>query len=142
MGLVAAALAGGCFAPEYGSGHLSCQEARACPEGFYCATDNRCWRKGDEPREADAGVDAAEDMAAPVEAGVGEDRGREASAPEAMPAADAGDAREPADIASDRPVDADPNALVTDFDITPGPLPFSSGRSFYELNLPISARTV
>jgi hypothetical protein len=48
--LIALALtAAGCFSPDYQSGHLQCSGAQDCPPGFHCASDNRCYRAGEEP---------------------------------------------------------------------------------------------
>ena len=40
----------GCTAPNFGSGHLRCATTgNACPHGFYCAGDDRCWLAGSGP---------------------------------------------------------------------------------------------
>jgi hypothetical protein len=39
----------GCAAPHYGSGHLRCAPGGKCPDGFYCAVDNRCWAQNSGP---------------------------------------------------------------------------------------------
>ncbi|HZS36053.1 MAG TPA: hypothetical protein VFF06_04465 [Polyangia bacterium] len=50
-----AALAGGCSAPEYGDGHLRCATSgRACPDNFFCASDQHCWRLGSGPGDGGA----------------------------------------------------------------------------------------
>ncbi|HZS41194.1 MAG TPA: hypothetical protein VFF06_30400 [Polyangia bacterium] len=50
----AALLAAACTAPEFGDGHLECAAAAAaCPDGFYCAADQHCWRQGSGPPLAD-----------------------------------------------------------------------------------------
>ena len=51
--LGAGLLFGGCFSPDYGSGHLQCASGGGCPSGFHCAQNNRCYRDGDNP---DVGV--------------------------------------------------------------------------------------
>jgi hypothetical protein len=45
------AAAGGCFSPTYRDGDLHCavDTTVACPDGFHCAVDNRCWRDGRDP---------------------------------------------------------------------------------------------
>jgi hypothetical protein len=60
--LLLAVLAGGCFKPEIGSGHLRCGTAGQCPPGFHCA-DDRCWRDGDGPDLGE--VDQAPDLTLP-----------------------------------------------------------------------------
>ncbi len=53
--LLALALAA-CDSPDYVSGHLHCaHEGKACPDDFYCAADDRCWRNGESP-SSDLGV--------------------------------------------------------------------------------------
>jgi hypothetical protein len=47
--LLAAAAAGGCFAPSYHDGALMCSPGKVCPDGFHCAVDNTCWRLGEDP---------------------------------------------------------------------------------------------
>ena len=57
-------LAAGCFEPRYQSGGLVCAGGPegGCPGGFYCATDNKCWRVGEslpapvEGPETDAAI--------------------------------------------------------------------------------------
>jgi hypothetical protein len=60
--LVLLALAGAaCTSPRYGSGHLRCAATgAACPSGFFCAADSRCWRNGDGP---DGGGGSSADLA-------------------------------------------------------------------------------
>lgn len=58
------ALAGGCTAPDYGSGHLQCAPTGECPTGFYCASDVHCWRTGTGPSggNGDLAMSAAGDL--------------------------------------------------------------------------------
>ncbi len=57
-----AAAAVGCTTPDYGNGHLQCAPStRACPDRFYCAADDHCWRQGSGPAGSDLG--AAVDLA-------------------------------------------------------------------------------
>ena len=42
-------LAVGCFGPRYESGGLECAPGGTCPGGFYCASDTRCWKVGEQP---------------------------------------------------------------------------------------------
>ena len=56
------ALVAGCTAPDYGNGHLQCAPSGACPAGFYCAGDQRCWRDGSGPGAADLASSAADDL--------------------------------------------------------------------------------
>jgi hypothetical protein len=40
----------GCFAPQYGDGHLQCStRSPPCPSGYYCAATATCWRDGHAP---------------------------------------------------------------------------------------------
>ncbi len=65
LALVVAALAG-CTAPDYGDGHLQCAPAGECPGGFYCATDQHCWRTGSGPRGgADLAMPTVGDLGSP-----------------------------------------------------------------------------
>jgi hypothetical protein len=48
-GVVLAAALLGCAAPHYGSGHLRCAPGGKCPDGFYCAVDDRCWAQNSGP---------------------------------------------------------------------------------------------
>jgi hypothetical protein len=48
VAFLAAALAG-CFSPNFDSGHLHCAANNACPPGFYCASDQTCWKNGEQP---------------------------------------------------------------------------------------------
>ena len=61
-GLILAGLTlAGCFEPRYQSG-LACAGGAngTCPNGFYCAMDERCWRIGEQPPPVDGpAVDAA-----------------------------------------------------------------------------------
>lgn len=62
--VVLVALAAGCTSPSYGNGHLQCAASgRACPEGFYCAADQRCWRTGTGPSSDDLATPAPDDLA-------------------------------------------------------------------------------
>jgi hypothetical protein len=48
--LCVAALAAACDSPSFQSGHLMCSAtAPACPAGFHCADDGKCWRDGENP---------------------------------------------------------------------------------------------
>ena len=59
------ALLCGCDAPVYTSGGLLCASSGAmCPSGYYCASDGRCWRTGESPR--DGGSPLATDFAIPT----------------------------------------------------------------------------
>lgn len=44
--LLTTLLAGACYNPTYVPGQVECGPGGACPEGFVCRTDNRCWRPG------------------------------------------------------------------------------------------------
>jgi hypothetical protein len=46
-----AALAGGCFAPDYTPGNLHCADgSHSCPSGYYCAqSTHSCWKNGTSP---------------------------------------------------------------------------------------------
>jgi hypothetical protein len=57
LSILLAALAAGCTAPSYGDGHLQCSASGACPSGFYCASDQHCWRTGSGPPPLDGGAD-------------------------------------------------------------------------------------
>ncbi len=35
-----------CFSPKYGSGDLQCASNGACPAGFHCGANNRCYALG------------------------------------------------------------------------------------------------
>jgi hypothetical protein len=63
--LTLAAVASGCTAPSYGNGHLQCAPSNACPSGFYCASDQHCWRNGSGPAGGggDLAVGTDEDLA-------------------------------------------------------------------------------
>lgn len=63
---VLAAAALGCTAPDYGNGHLQCAPSGACPSGFYCATDQRCWLDGSGP-SGNGGDGGVPDLAAPAD---------------------------------------------------------------------------
>jgi hypothetical protein len=39
----------GCYAPSPPNGALRCSSDGQCPEGYYCAEDEACWREGDRP---------------------------------------------------------------------------------------------
>ena len=44
--IIAAAFAG-CFTPTPQNGALTCNaNGKACPDGYYCAGDNHCWKTG------------------------------------------------------------------------------------------------
>jgi hypothetical protein len=49
----------GCFSPHYVDGNLHCAAAKACPDGFHCAVDNRCWKNGDDPPRPPARLSVA-----------------------------------------------------------------------------------
>jgi hypothetical protein len=45
-----ALLASGCYQLNVDSGQLRCSPIQnACPRGFYCASDNFCWRTNQSP---------------------------------------------------------------------------------------------
>jgi hypothetical protein len=47
---IALAMLASCTAPSYHSGALQCATSgRACPDRFHCATDQRCWKNGEDP---------------------------------------------------------------------------------------------
>lgn len=56
---VAAGASGCAFSPDLGDGTLACASDGACPSGYVCASDQRCYRS------ADGGPRAATDAAAP-----------------------------------------------------------------------------
>ncbi|HXU68479.1 MAG TPA: hypothetical protein VN947_04080 [Polyangia bacterium] len=64
--LVLAAAAAGCTTPSYGNGHLQCAAGGACPGGFYCASDDHCWRAGSGPADADLAIPVGDDLASPL----------------------------------------------------------------------------
>lgn len=71
-GIVLALACAACTSPRYGSGHLRCADQEpACPSGFYCADDQRCWLTGDAPDLDAATFDGGgRDLApAPTDAG-------------------------------------------------------------------------
>jgi hypothetical protein len=40
----------GCFAPSYRDGDLACADGPTrCPDGYYCAVTQTCWRNGHAP---------------------------------------------------------------------------------------------
>ena len=45
--LITAAVAAGCLQVDVADGVLKCSSdpKRPCPEGYYCSTDNTCWKK-------------------------------------------------------------------------------------------------
>ena len=60
----------GCFSPKYDSGEFQCGSgAHACPDGYHCAADNKCWKLGSGPDMLGGGPNAdllpAIDMALP-----------------------------------------------------------------------------
>jgi hypothetical protein len=53
-------LCASCFAPSYGDGDLQCAVgATPCPDGYYCAATNRCWRNGHKPPRPPAPTDTS-----------------------------------------------------------------------------------
>ena len=56
---VAAALVGSCFAPDLGDGQVVCGAGGACPSGYVCRTDDRCWRTGSDGSSDGGGGDLA-----------------------------------------------------------------------------------
>jgi hypothetical protein len=60
-----AVAAGGCYAPQIGDGTLGCADGGACPRGFSCGLDRRCWRAPD-------GHGAQVDVGAGADAGGGD----------------------------------------------------------------------
>jgi hypothetical protein len=49
------------YAPNFASGTLLCSTSHTCPEGYVCASDNKCWKKGEAPSGqggSDGGSDA------------------------------------------------------------------------------------
>ena len=55
----------GCFSPKYDNGQFKCSPgAHPCPDGYYCATDNTCWKKGQSPSTVpDMSLTTSTDMA-------------------------------------------------------------------------------
>ena len=48
-----------CSTPDYGNGQLRCAaSAPRCPDGYYCAADDRCWKTNSGP--SDGGFDLAD----------------------------------------------------------------------------------
>jgi hypothetical protein len=39
----------GCFSPKYRDGDLQCGAGNACPPGFHCGGDHRCYHNGINP---------------------------------------------------------------------------------------------
>ncbi len=37
------------YTPDFANDTLVCGPARACPKGYSCATDNKCWKTGETP---------------------------------------------------------------------------------------------
>ena len=61
------ALTAGCFTAKYGNGDLQCAPNHACPSGFYCADDNRCYQNGFSPDFGGASIgDMMADLAATI----------------------------------------------------------------------------
>ncbi|MGD0836979.1 MAG: hypothetical protein ABSB49_10100 [Polyangia bacterium] len=52
LGGLSALLVAGCFAPSYQDGALTCAQPNLCPDGYHCATDNKCWSNGHDPDAA------------------------------------------------------------------------------------------
>jgi len=47
------------YSPDPASGTLGCAlPSRTCPQGYYCATDTKCWKMGEAPGGNDGGADA------------------------------------------------------------------------------------
>jgi hypothetical protein len=47
-----------CFSPQYDNGKLHCATGsgvQACPDGYHCAVDHKCWRIGQEPPPVHSG---------------------------------------------------------------------------------------
>ena len=60
--LTAAVLAGAgescTYSPDFANDTLVCGPAQACPKGYACATDNKCWKTGETPGGGGAHADA------------------------------------------------------------------------------------
>ena len=69
LAIVACASLAGCFSPKYSNGAVRCQAgSHPCPDGYYCAVDNTCWKNGEGPNAGSDGGDVdmgANDMAQP-----------------------------------------------------------------------------
>jgi hypothetical protein len=39
----------GCFSPVFHNGSTQCDAQQHCPDGYYCAGDNTCWKMGSSP---------------------------------------------------------------------------------------------
>jgi len=37
------------YAPDFANDKLTCATGAACPKGYFCAADNKCWKTGDTP---------------------------------------------------------------------------------------------
>src|SRR5579884_1535128 len=62
--LVVALVVAGCTQPNYGNGHLQCAAGNVCPSGFFCASDQHCWRSGSgPPATEDLAVGSGADLA-------------------------------------------------------------------------------
>ena len=126
-------LLAGCFGPAYENGRLRCHEGE-CPEGYYCATGNRCWRHGTVPPlgepDGEAPSDGAprNDGAAPPDRAAADpiDAGPDQVGP---PPFDAGEPEVP----------DDPTARLQSFEVAPGQLSpmFSPTVLHYALDLPL-----
>lgn len=49
--------ASGCFDPSFHNGQTMCDVQMRCPNGYYCAADNACWKMGSAP---DLGANASD----------------------------------------------------------------------------------
>jgi hypothetical protein len=47
--LLIIALLAGCYNPNFAGGKLDCASGGKCPDGYYCAPDNKCYKNGTTP---------------------------------------------------------------------------------------------
>jgi hypothetical protein len=69
VALATVALAAGCYSPSIANGELQCAvNSKQCPAGFHCASDNTCWKNGQDPG---AGIDGGSDDMPPTGTNLG-----------------------------------------------------------------------
>jgi len=124
MGLWAAFAFTGCFSPNYGDMAFACGQEEACPSGYSCKADGRCYRSGGPTGGADAapidgpvdGIDAAVADGSPNDGPSDPDSG---AAKDGSPADGSPADGSPSD-AADSDANCDPVSLLVDgnFDAT------------------------
>jgi hypothetical protein len=102
LGLLGISLLG-CFDASIGDGDFSCGKGGLCPDGFHCASNNRCMRVGGDGGVSDGPVGDAAVLDAPNDGTPDDattDAPRDASPPDAPPDASPPDACIPATCSS------------------------------------------